>query len=153
MDDSSFALANSVTLTGITSIAAGERAVFVEDTAGDGAATAATFKTFWGLGDSVQVGTYAGSGVSFGSGGDGVVLFDETGAELTRVSFGAASTGFSFDFSSGSPVLSVDGVNGAYSSVGVPVNVGSPGVTPAVPEPSAIGALGVAGLALVRRRR
>ena len=61
MDDNSFNIANSVPLGGITTIAPGESVVFIEGTS----TTAGTFKSNWGLGSSVQIGFYSGSGISF----------------------------------------------------------------------------------------
>lgn len=93
IDDGSFSFATSLALNGITSIASGESVIFGES----GSATFATdFRTFWGIDESVQVGTYSGSGIGLSSGGDGVILFNGAGTEITRVSFGAATAGSSF---------------------------------------------------------
>ncbi len=93
MDDGSFSYANSLALNGVTSIASGESVIFGES----GSATfAADYRTFWGIANTVQVGTYSGSGAGLSSNGDGVVVFDELGAEVNRVSFGAATAGSSF---------------------------------------------------------
>ena len=94
MDDNSFALASSVNLSGISSIAAGESVVFIEDTGG---ANLTNFRNYWGGLSGIQVGYYSGSGVGLSSSGDGVVIFDGT-SEMNRVSFGAATTGVSFNF-------------------------------------------------------
>ena len=77
MDDNSFDFTRAVLLNGATSITPGESVVFVE---GDPSMVAA-FRTFWGFAESVQVGSYTGSGVSLSSGGDGLVIFDATGRE------------------------------------------------------------------------
>ena len=93
VDDNSFNFANSAFLNGVTTIAAGESVIFGES----GSATfAADFRTFWGLSANVQVGTYTGSGLGFSSSGDGTIVFDATGTEVSRVSFGAATANFSF---------------------------------------------------------
>jgi hypothetical protein len=93
IDDGSFSFATSLALNGITSIASGESVIFGES----GSATFATdFRTFWGIDASVQVGTYSGSGIGLSSSGDGVILFNGAGTEITRVSFGAATAGTSF---------------------------------------------------------
>ena len=94
MDDNSFSFAASVALNGVTSIAPGESVIFIESSGG---AAITGFRTFWDLGEAPQIGYYSGSGVGFSSGGDGVVVFDALGAEVTpRTSFGAATTGKSF---------------------------------------------------------
>ncbi len=93
VDDNSFNFANSAFLNGVTTIAAGESVIFGES----GSATFATdFRTFWGLSENIQVGTYSGSGLGFSSSGDGTIIFDATGTEVSRVSFGAATANFSF---------------------------------------------------------
>jgi len=173
MDDNSFTFANSVALVGVTSIAPGETAVFLES------ATPGTdipnFRSFW-TGTSAttpQIGSYSGSGVGLSSTGDGVVLFDSLGSEVTpRVTFGVATTGSSFYYfydSSGSPATSPNS-SALLSAVGTisgqvtfasasssPANVGSPGTAiNAVPEPSALALVAgaaVGGAAVVRRRR
>jgi len=154
MDDNSFNFANSVALLGITSIAAGETVIFVEGASTD----VAGFQTFWGGLSGVQIGTYSGSGVSFSSGGDGVVLFTAAGAEATaRATFGAATTGssFYFDQSSNVGIVSTVGTIGTqvtFATTGSPVNVGSLGTAIGIPGPGALALLGVAGLAARRRR-
>jgi hypothetical protein len=84
-----------------------------------------------------------------------VNIFTAGGISVTSVSFGAATSGFTFDNFNGQtgPIsnLSVVGSNGAFqSSDGL--QVGSPG---AVPEPSALGLLAVAGVVVggMRRKR
>jgi hypothetical protein len=170
MDDNSFSITNSVELLGVTSIAAGESVVFIENTS-SASTTVDGFKSFWfgsNVPSGLQVGYYNGSGagVSLSSSADSVTLFNgpsPSGTEVFRVSFGAATAGVTFDNylgASGSiSDLSSVGVNGAFQSVGVagPVgnktpNIGSPG---AVPEPSALGLLAVAGVVAggMRRKR
>ena len=165
VDDSSFAFANSVLLNGVTSIAAGESVIFLESAGG---AALASFRTFWGDIDLIQIGYYSGSGVGLSASGDGLVCFDSGGTEVTpRVTFGASTTGSSFYYSydtGGNPDTSPNAA--AFVSVGGTLygqvtdtsddalgNVGSPGTAVAVPEP-ATGALLVPGaLGLFRRRR
>jgi len=93
MDDNSFSFATSVVLNGISSIGPGERVIFCENA---NTSYPATFRTFWGLAESIQVGTYTGTGIGLSSSGDGVIVFDATGLEVWRVSFGAATAGTSF---------------------------------------------------------
>jgi autotransporter-associated beta strand protein len=93
-DDNTFSFGASVALNGVSSIAPGQSVIFIEGTS----ATADTFQTDWGL-TGVPVGYYSGAGVGLSSGGDGAVLFDSLGNEITRVSFGAATAGTSFYWS------------------------------------------------------
>lgn len=177
-DDSSFAFGSSVALNGVTSIAAGESVAFVETTtldSGSAATQVAAFRNFWGgTAATAQVGYYAGSGISFSSGGDGIVVFDALGSETTpRVTFGAATTGSSFYYgydAAGDPTTSpnsnaivstvglLDGQNTFASANLTPQNIGSPGtaVVTAVPEPSSMATLvcgGLLALAQSARRR
>jgi hypothetical protein len=161
MDDSSNAFASSVVLNNVTSIGAGQSVIFVE-TSSD--ADLDAFKTLW-FGSSVPVGfaigRYNGSGVGLGTGGDGVSIFDASGALQASVSFAASPIGpFStFDNAAGLTgaisQLSVVGVNGAFAAAGNVNEIGSPGAIAApVPVPAAawllVSALG--GLVTLRRR-
>ena len=158
MDDNSFDITKAVALSGITSIGAGESVIFIESVAG---AAVNSFKTFWGGLSGVQVGYYSGSGISLSSGGDGVILFDATAAEATRVSFGAATAGKTFFWGYNAATGAVDpSYNGLVSSVGTigtqvtftsSGDTGSLG-TAIIPTPGAIALLGLAGLIAGRRR-
>ncbi|MCY2975425.1 MAG: lamin tail domain-containing protein [Planctomycetota bacterium] len=157
VDDNSASFALSLPLTGITTIAPNESVVFMETNAPLTAIPA--FRTFWSnLSPSIQVGSYTGSGIGLSSAGDAVNVFDATptpGNLIATNAFGAATTGVSFEFTANNSLatLSVSGINGAYTVPGGTPNVGSPGVT-AVPEPTTIALLGVAGiLGLAARRR
>jgi uncharacterized protein YjiK len=133
IDDESNAFASAVALSGVTSLAPGKSAVFVEGTV----PTTEAFKAAW-FGASVPagflIGSYSGSGVGLGSGGDQVNVFDAGGNRVTGVSFGAATSGVSFDNAAGiggstAPppaisTLSVAGVHGAFVAGG---ETGSPG--------------------------
>ncbi len=80
------------TLDGLTSIPAGKCVIFLNNIDVNG------FKSFWGSSlDNVAVGTYTDNSLS--SGGDDVVLYDASGTEISKVSFGAATTGKSFYWS------------------------------------------------------
>jgi hypothetical protein len=130
--------------------------VFLETSS---SAAIAAFRTFWGNIDSVVIGSYSGSGLSFSSNGDGLSLFDAGGSQVTTEFFYLATTGFSFGFNpttSTFGALSANGSFGGFTSAGSPTNVGSPGTIGAIPEPSTyaalVGALALAGVALRRRR-
>jgi len=167
MDDGSFNPAAAVALNGVSSIGAGESVVFVETSAPLTAIP--NFRSFWGgSAATAAIGSYTGSGISFSSGGDGMVLFNSGSAEATpRVSFGAATTGSSFYYqydAIGDPTTSPN-ANAVVSTVGTingqvtylsasstPQNIGSPGTAiNAVPEPSTV-ALGSIGLAILAAR-
>lgn len=135
MDDNGFSsvAAVSLNLAGNT-IAPNQSVVFIEgaDT------TIPGFRTFWGGSlaepSTIAIGSYTGSGVGLGSGGDAVVIYDNNNNEITRVSFGAATTGRSFYWtytSAGvvgtSSAVSSSGTGGAFTSANVLANVGSPG--------------------------
>jgi len=148
MDDNSNSFALSVGLTGVASIGAGQSAIFIEGTA----TTISNFETAW-FGSAANtpagflIGNYSGSGVGLSSTADAVNVFDSTGTLITRVDFGAATTGVSFDNSIGLnnttiSTLSSAGVHGAVVSPSG--EIGSPG---AVPEPGTY-ALVIGGLAL-----
>jgi uncharacterized protein YjiK len=132
MDDNSNQFANAVPLLGVSSLPAGESAVFFEDTGGldDAAVTAAFAQAWFGsatLPSGFLIGHYGGSGVGLSTGGDAINLFDAMGNRVTGIAFAASptSTPFAtFDNTVGLgsttlplPVvstLSVVGVNGAF---------------------------------------
>jgi autotransporter-associated beta strand protein len=152
MDDSSFSLGSAVSLVPFASgtepawslVNPGESVVFMETAAP--ATAVPNFQSFWNLGSGTgairnpKLGSYTGSGASLSSGGDGVCLFDSTGAEVTRVSFGAATTGASFYWSYDSAgilgstpagTVSTAPLNYAYtvtSTANGQANTGSPGI-------------------------
>jgi uncharacterized protein YjiK len=148
MDDSSDAFGTAVPLEGVSTLAAGESALFLET---ESTQTVDEFETSW-FGASVpaglQVGMYHGNGVGLSTGGDGVDIFNAEGAHITGVSFGAnagtgnpPTAGQTFDNAAGlgsygAPVaiskLSVEGENGAYNAHD---QIGSPGVTEGPPPP------------------
>jgi Lamin Tail Domain/PEP-CTERM motif len=172
MDDNSHTFSLAVGLRGVTSIAAGQSVVFVEGTASGStdATIDSNFESFW-FGSSVPagftIGNYGGAGVGLSQTADEVNIYNSGGTEIVGVGFGASSTGVSFDNTAGvgsasqpDPIIStasVVGVNGAFSSAnavsGQPHEIGSPGIDTAVPEPASASVLGLAGLALLGRRR
>lgn len=169
MDDNSNTFANAVSLTGPSSIAAGQTIVFVEDTGSSSDSTLdASFENAWfGSTSNVPagftIGNYGGSGVGLGSGGDAVNIFNSSGVLQAGVQFGAATSNVTFDNSvakitnTGSSdgtisTVSVVGVNGAFKDAAG--EIGSPG---AVPEPDSVLLFTLAGgllavFGVVRRR-
>lgn len=138
MDDSSATLGSAVALNGVTNIAPGESVIFIETA--NLTATKATFLNTWFGANSptnLQVGSYTGSGIGLGTGGDGVCLFDTNGTIQARVVFGAASPGprfATFDNAAGIngtnsnlTRLSVPRVYGAFIAVNDYNEIGSPG--------------------------
>ncbi len=150
MDDNSNSFSNSVALTGVTSIAAGQSVVFVEDSkASSDTALDAQFESTW-FGSNVPagftIGNYGGSGVGLSTGGDQVNIFNSSGTRQADVTFGAVTNanGPTFDNSAGIngtlTTRSVVGTNGAFeASDGV---IGSPGSIAPVPVPAAAWLMG-----------
>jgi hypothetical protein len=136
MDDNSQSPVGAVLLTGITNIAPGESVIFIEAT--NLALARATFTSNWfGANPPVglQIGTYTGSGVGLGTGGDAVNLYSSNNVLQASVSFGTSPTGpyATFDNAAGAngtalSQLSVAGNNGAFIAVNSPTETGSPGV-------------------------
>ena len=133
-DDSSANLANAYTLTNDLVIKPGESVVFVENL------TAEQFRTWWGSNNvpsAVQIVTYSGSGLSLGSGGDGVRLWNATATSnadtVAAADFGPAEPGISFNYDpdtgafGGKSVLGVNGVFAAEGAVSGGQDIGSPG--------------------------
>ena len=138
MDDNSFAFANAVALNGITSITAGESVIFIELGSGHTAAgDAAAFKTLWFGANppaGLQIGSYGGSGVGLSTSADGVIIFNSSGVQQAKVSFGTSPTGTfpTFDNAAGLDnttisALSVVGTHGAFVAANDSKEIGSPG--------------------------
>ena len=151
VDDNSNSAASAVALNGITSISAGESVIFMETSAPS--TTIPLFASTW-FGSSVpaglKFGSYTGSGLGLGTGGDTVNLFDGAGVLQAKVVFGASPTVApfaTFDNAAGLDnatisTLSVAGTNGAFLvSTGTPA-IGSPGSISGTvtPPPTTVGA-------------
>lgn len=164
MDDNSNSFADAVSMSGVTSIAAGQSAIFAETSTV--ASTTAAFESLW-FGSKVPagfaMGGYSGSGVGLSSSGDAVNVYNASGVLQSNVTFGASPSGpvfATFDNAAGLnnanlTQLSVVGVNGAFAAAGDPSEIGSPGTIAPVPLPATawlfIGGLGLLG-AKSRRR-
>ena len=153
MDDNSNSASVSVPMSGVTSLAPGASAIFIESATD--ASTA--FNNIWFGGTppaGLQIGRYSGSGVGLSTGGDAVNLFDAGGTLQANVSFGTAASGpfATFDNAAGLnnatiSTLSAVGVNGAFavtdgafSLIGSPGSIGGPAstlVSIAAQDPSA----------------
>ena len=124
MDDDSNVFANAVALNGVTTIAPGKSAVFIEGTRRDGDRVHDRVVRQPTCRPAFPIGTYSGSGVSLSTGGDPVNIFDSFGNRVTGVRFGTSTTGFTFDNAAGIgsarpcpaviSTLSVAGDNGAF---------------------------------------
>jgi len=134
VDDNSKSFSSAIALTGITSIAAGESVIFIENDA-DAAVIIDKFKSVW-FGTNVpvglQVGTYTGSGIGLSSGGDAVNLFNASGTLMANVTFGVSTTNYTFNNAAGLndtelSTLSIIGVNDAIAAVNDAIQIGSPG--------------------------
>jgi len=165
MDDSSFSSGSSVALSGVSSISSGQSVIFLESSSAETAIS--TFRTIWGSNvTSIIIGSYTGSGVGLSSAGDGLVLFNSTGDEMTpRVTFGAATTGSSFYYSyasNGDPttspnanaILSTASLSNGQNTYTSSGNTGSPGTAMnAVPEPQTYILMGIGASFLLWRMR
>jgi hypothetical protein len=133
-DDSSAAIASSVTLSPTSLIIApGESIVFVETLTPD------LFRAWWGTGldANARVVTYTGSGLGLSGSGDAVNIWNAADTLVDSVTFGQATTGVSFGYDLGANAfggLSQLGVSGAFAAV-QNGDIGSPGIV-VVPEPS-----------------
>lgn len=118
------------------------------------------FRTAWNLPAAVRVLTQAQftgpnpfSGLS--SGGDEVHLFNPSNVEAAAVTFGASTSGVTFEWARNGAnlALSVAGQNGAVTSAYG--GIGSPGTSVNVPEPATIALMtgAVLGVIQVARRR
>ncbi len=144
-DDNSALATSALTLTGVTSIAAGQSVIFIETGNGQTASgNAAAFVNTWFNGTApagLVIGSYSGPGAGLGTGGDQVNLYNAANVLQASVTFGAspASAPFgSFDNATGLnnttiSTLSANGVNGAFFASGGTTEIGSPGQAAANP--------------------
>ena len=85
MDDNSFSFASALSLSGVSTIAAGESVIFLETTGSANPSNdVVNFKAFWGGMTNRQVGTYSGSGAGLSSTSDGVVVFNDHRLPIER---------------------------------------------------------------------
>lgn len=131
MNDSAASSGSAVALNGVSSLAAGQSAIFLQGDSDD----AANFESSWfasGLPSGFTIGYYDGPGL--GTGGDGVTIFNAADDLVTGIAFGVSTTGRTFDNAAGAgstsapfptvSTLSTAGTNGAFTASG---EVGSPG--------------------------
>ena len=146
-DDDSNAFGSSVPLQGVSSLAPGKSAVFLEAVDTEAATISqltSAFKADWfgaNVPSGFQIGTYTGAGVGLSTGGDALNLFDQFGRLITGIKVGASTTykTFTNDTAAGSSsfptptvsTLSTLGTNGAFASAvpatGTTSEIGSPG--------------------------
>jgi uncharacterized protein YjiK len=135
VDDNSNLFSAALLLNGITSIAPGESVIFLETTATNSATIIANFKSAWfgaNVPANLQVGYYTGSGIGLSTAGDAVNLFNPSGVIKANVTFGAATTNFTFNNAAGLnnvPIttLSQVDVNDAFAAKNDALQIGSPG--------------------------
>ncbi|TRX29196.1 T9SS type A sorting domain-containing protein [Flavobacterium franklandianum] len=135
VDDSSNLFTSALALNGITSIAPGESVIFLETSSTNSATIIANFKSAWfgtNVPSGLQVGYYTGTGIGLSSSSDAVNLYDASGALMSKVTFGTATTNYTFNNAIGLnntaiTILSQIGVNDAFAAVNDAVQIGSPG--------------------------
>lgn len=136
VDDSSASFASALLLNGITNIAPGESVIFLESA--NLAATKALFLSNWFGANpppNLQIGSYTGSGIGLGTGGDAVNLYNSNGLVQASVTFSTSPASAPYATfnnavglnSTSIAQLSVVGVNGAFVAANAPSEIGSPG--------------------------
>ncbi len=143
-DDNSFSLTDAYTITNVMMIAPNESVVLVEDMTPD------QFRTWWGpdqLLPNLQIIDYHGAGLSFGSGGDALTVWNAAALGesdyVNSVGFDVAAQGFTFTYDPDTGIfggttnspngIAVAGVNGAFVAA-VSGDIGSPGVIVNMPR-------------------
>ncbi len=129
-DDNSASLSLACTITNDVWIAPGESVVLVENMSAD------AFRTWWGpqaLPPNLKIITYTGSGLSLGSGGDAINVWNAVATgdsdKVASAVFAAAARGVSFGYNPDSSTFggfSAAGENGAFIAA-VNGDIGSPG--------------------------
>lgn len=156
VDDNSNSFASSLTLRGVSSIAAGQSVIFIESNASgtNDSSINSGFKSAWfgaNIPAGLVIGNYGGSGIGLSTSGDAVNIYNSGGSLIINISFDASTTGKSFDNAAGLvgnvTQLSAVGINGAFTAFNG-AEIGSPGLVSAVPEPESF-ALMLAGLGLI----
>jgi hypothetical protein len=142
----------SADFNGLT-IGPGQAIVIVQENIG----AEQTWKDLWGISGITVLNLGNTEFQNFSSGGDEVHLYNPSSIEIASVSFGAATSGYSFEWDSAgnSLGLSVLGENGAFQATldaGGGPDIASPGVVSVIPEPSAFTLLALGGLVLIGRR-
>ncbi len=94
----------------------------------------------------LQIGSYGGSGVGLSTSGDGVIIFNSSGDQQAKVSFGASSSSpyKTFDNAAGLDnttisALSAVGTHGAFTAANDAFEIGSPGVIASAATPTMSG--------------
>lgn len=156
VDDSSNNVAAGAALTPAGSsdlLPPGRSLVFAEVNTGDqgaGSTPATLSAAFTGAWfgatapSDFRFGTYQGGGLGLSSGGDAVNVFDAAQARVASVTFGASTAGTTFDTASGTPTVSVRGVDGAFASK-AGGELGSPGTVDADTTPPELEVTGNTG--------
>ena len=139
VDDSGPTFATAIALNGITRIAPGESAIFIESsTSAPPATVIANFKSVWfgaNVPAGLQVGTYQGAGIGLSTGGDALNLYNAAGGLHSSVTFGASGTTSPYQTFDNTAALnnttvsrlSVAGENGAFVAANSAIEIGSPG--------------------------
>lgn len=149
--DDNTATAGSADFNGLT-INAGQAIIICQETIGAEQA----WKDLWGISDVTVVNLGNTEFQNLGSTGDEIHLYDPSSNEIASVSFGTATSGYSFEWdATGTSLgLSVLGENGAFqatSAAGGGPDIASPGIV-VIPEPGTFALIGLGGLLLLRRR-
>jgi hypothetical protein len=150
--DDNTVTAGSADFNGLT-IGVGQALIVCQETIG----AEQSWKDLWGLSSVTVINLGNTEFQNFGSGGDEVHLYNPSLVEIASVSFGTATSGYSFEWDStgNSLGLSVLGENGAFQATldaGGGPDIASPGFVVVTPEPGAFALLALGGLVLIGRR-
>jgi hypothetical protein len=115
------------------------------------------WKDLWGASDVTVINLGNTVFQNFGSGGDEIHPFAPSSVQIASVSFGTATTGFSFEWDSAGNYqgIAVLGENGAFQATvaaGGGPDIASPGYVTPVPESGALALLACGGLVFLGRR-